>query len=181
MREAARALRAPRGHAPSTSPRRSSRRSSANRYLGLHLGRHPPRATWAQRWCPPVYELAMRRLNSATRRPDCALARPRARRSIDWTPRCATRALQIENLRETLRQRRRGAARRLDRDPGGRVLRPAGTERGRQVDADPLHDRAGAADRRRDRGLRPRRDPRLRKGPRRRSAWRRRRSTSTSS
>ena len=44
------------------------------------------------------------------------------------------------------------------------VLRPARPQRRRQVDADPLHDRAGAADRRLDPGLRPRRDRRLRRG-----------------
>ena len=40
-----------------------------------------------------------------------------------------------------------------------------GPERGRQVDADPLHDRARAADVGSDPGVRPRRDRRLRRGP----------------
>ena len=49
-------------------------------------------------------------------------------------------------------------------DRARRVLRAARAQRGGEVDADPLHDRAGAADRRLDRGLRPRRDRRLRAG-----------------
>ena len=64
----------------------------------------------------------------------------------------------------------RGAARRVARHRGGRVLRAARPERRRQVDADPLHDRPGAADRRVDRGLRPRRDRPLRAGAARRRA-----------
>ena len=51
---------------------------------------------------------------------------------------------------------------RRPRDRGRRVLRPARPERRRQVDPDPLHDRARAADRRRDPRLRPRRGHRLR-------------------
>ena len=65
---------------------------------------------------------------------------------------------------QALPDRGRGAARRLARHRGRGVLRPAGPERRRQVDADPLHDRAGAADLRVDPGVRPRRDRRLRRG-----------------
>ena len=59
----------------------------------------------------------------------------------------------------------RGAARRLPRHRGRGVLRAAGPERGRQVDADPLRDRARAADVGIDPGIRPRRDQRLRRRP----------------
>ena len=66
---------------------------------------------------------------------------------------------------EALPDGRRGAARRLPRRRGRGVLRAAGPERGRQVDADPLRDRARAADVRGDPRVRPRRDRRLRRGP----------------
>ena len=65
---------------------------------------------------------------------------------------------------EDLPDRGRGAQGRRSRDRGGRVLRPARPQRRRQVDPDPLHDRARAADRGRDPGLRPRRGRRLRRG-----------------
>ena len=58
------------------------------------------------------------------------------------------KALDIEGLEKTLPDRGRGAQGRRSRDRGGRVLRPARPQRRRQVDPDPLHDRARAADRR---------------------------------
>ena len=59
----------------------------------------------------------------------------------------------------------RGAARRLPRHRRGGDLRAPGPERGGQVDADPLHDRARAADVGIDPCVRPRRDQQLRRRP----------------
>ena len=73
-------------------------------------------------------------------------------------------ALENRRAAQALPHGHRGAARRLARHPGRRVLRPAGPQRRRQVDADPLLDRPRAPQRRRDPGLRPRRDRRLRAG-----------------
>ena len=59
--------------------------------------------------------------------------------------------------RQALSDRHRGAEGRLARRPRRRVLRAARPQRRRQVDADPLHDRARAADLGLDPRLRPRR------------------------
>src|SRR6187397_24296 len=101
--------------------------------------------------------------------------RSRASRSrASWFPRlpCDDRSRPSRRRRrqrpadrragEALRDRGGGAARRLVGDRARGAVRAAGAERGGEVDADPLHDRAGAADRRHDLGLRPRRDRQLR-------------------
>ena len=82
---------------------------------------------------------------------------------------------------QALPDRGGGAARGLARHRAGRVLRPARPQRRRQVDADPLHDRAGAADlgARSRSSATTRSTTTARRG--RRSGWRRRSSTSTGS
>ncbi|CAA9474301.1 MAG: Efflux ABC transporter, ATP-binding protein, partial [uncultured Solirubrobacteraceae bacterium] len=65
---------------------------------------------------------------------------------------------------QALPDRHRGPARRLARHPRGRVLRPAGSQRGGEVDLHPLRHRPRPADVGQHPRLRPRRDRALRQG-----------------